>query len=57
MASRTPLHGGPLVAAAWILGQIIIWTSALAATAFLTLLLAAMTVAAFDPTNWKGALS
>lgn len=54
MASRTPLHGGPLLAAAWITVQLILWAGVLAATLFLSLVLAALLAAAVDPANWKG---
>lgn len=55
MGSRTPLHGGPAVALLWIVTQVIVWAGVLAATLFLSLLLAAFTVAVLDPVNWKGA--
>ena len=54
MGSRTPLQGGILVAVLWILGQIVLWTVATLATAFLSLLLAMLMGGTLDPANWEG---
>lgn len=56
MTSRTPPHGGPVVALLWILGQIVLWVAVVASTALLSLVLIALIVGLFDPTNWKGSL-
>lgn len=56
MASRTPLHGGPVVALLWVLGQIVLWVAVVASTVLLSLVLVALIVGLFDPTNWKGVL-
>lgn len=54
MASRTPLHGGPVVALLWVIGQIVLWAVVIVSTALLSLVLIAMIIAATDPTNWNG---
>lgn len=55
MASRTPLHGGPVVAMLWVLGQIVLWAVVVVSTALLSLVLVALCIGLLDPTNWKGA--
>jgi hypothetical protein len=55
LASRTPLHGGIVVAVLWIVGQIILWTVVVASTALLSVVLIALVVGILDPTNWNGA--
>jgi hypothetical protein len=55
VSSRTPLHGGPLLAALWILGQVALWTVVVACTALLSVVLIALVVGILDPTNWNGA--
>jgi hypothetical protein len=57
VAKRTPLHGGPIVAVVWIVGQVILWTVVVACTALLSLVLIALVVGILDPTNWNGAHS
>jgi hypothetical protein len=52
--SRTPLHGGPLLAAAWIAVQLVLWAAAALATAFLSVLLVSLIAGAANPDNWKG---
>lgn len=54
MGSRTPFHGGIIVAIAWGLLQLVLWTVALLATMFLSLLLLALVGSALNPTNWIG---
>jgi hypothetical protein len=54
VASRTPLHGGPIVAMVWIVGQVILWTVVVASTALLSVVLIALVVGILDPTNWNG---
>jgi hypothetical protein len=52
---RTPLHGGIVVAALWIVGQVALWTVVVVCTALLSVVLIALVVGIFDPTNWNGA--
>lgn len=54
MGSRTPFHGGIIVAITLALLQLALWTAALLATAFLSLLLLALVGSALNPTNWIG---
>lgn len=54
MGSRTPLHGGTLVAVLWMLGQVVVWAAVAVSTAFLSVLAASLIVAALNPANWKG---
>jgi hypothetical protein len=54
VGSRTPFHGGIIVATVWALLQLALWTVALLATMFLTLLLLALVGSALNPTNWIG---
>lgn len=54
MGSRTPLHGGLLVAVLWLLLQLAIWTACLLATMFLSVVLVFLVGGTLDPTNWKG---
>jgi hypothetical protein len=54
VGSRTPLHGGLLVAVLWLALQAVIWTAVLLATMFLSLLLVMLVGGTLDPTNWKG---
>jgi hypothetical protein len=54
VARRTPLHGGPIAAVVWIVGQVILWTIVAASTALLSVVLIALVVGILDPTNWNG---
>lgn len=54
MGSRTPFHGGIIVAIIWGLLQLALWTVALLATMFLSLLLFVLVGSALNPTNWIG---
>lgn len=54
MGSRTPFHGGIIVAIAWALVQLVLWTGALLSTMFLSLVLAMLVGSALNPTTWNG---
>jgi hypothetical protein len=54
VSSRTPLHGGIVVAVQRIVGQIILWTVVVASTALLSAVLIALVAGILDPTNCKG---
>ena len=54
MASRTPFYGGIIVAIVWTLLQLALWTLALLATLFLSLVLVVLVGSALNPTNWIG---
>lgn len=53
MGSRTPLHGGLLVAVLWLLVQAVWWIACLLAAMFLSLLLVVLVGSTLDPTNWR----
>lgn len=53
MGSRTPLHGGFVVALLWILTQIVIWAACALATMFLSLVLVYLVAGTLNPNNWS----
>lgn len=54
MGSRTPFHGGIIVAIVWTLLQLALWTVALLATVVLSVVLFVLVGSALNPTNWIG---
>lgn len=54
VASRTPLHGGIVVALLWIIGQVVLWAAVAMATAFLSVLAVSLILGTLNPDNWKG---
>jgi hypothetical protein len=53
MGSRTPLHGGLLVAVLWLVLQVVVWVACLLASMFLSLVLVVLVGSTLDPTNWR----
>jgi hypothetical protein len=53
MSSRTPLHGGIVVALLWIALQVLLWAAVAVATAFLSLLAVSLILGTLNPDNWK----
>ena len=54
MGSGTPFHGGIIVSIVWTLLQLALWTVALLATLFLSVVLVVLVGSAINPTNWIG---